>query len=96
MCLSHHVSFQGDDKAVHEEAFKNMREQICAATTTMTSVPKPLKFLRPHYEKIKAAFGSLAEGDVKVWGVLFHVCGCCWYVVVVCYSACISPRCGWC
>lgn len=32
----------------------------------MTSVPKPLKFLSPHYEKLKTHFDSLAEGDFKV------------------------------
>lgn len=34
-------------------ALEVMRTEIRNATTTMTSVPKPLKFLRPHYERLK-------------------------------------------
>lgn len=33
-----------------------MSSEIKNATTTMTSVPKPLKFLRPHYGKLAEAF----------------------------------------
>lgn len=36
------------------------------ATSTMTSVPKPLKFLRPHYEGLKAHLASLPpSSDVR-------------------------------
>lgn len=31
----------------------------------MTSVPKPLKFLRPHLPTLKQTFAKLAEGDNK-------------------------------
>lgn len=31
----------------------------------MTSVPKPLKFLRPHYEALKDAYSGLQSGDNK-------------------------------
>lgn len=31
----------------------------------MTSVPKPLKFLRPHLQTLKETFAKLAEGDNK-------------------------------
>ena len=31
----------------------------------MTSVPKPLKFLRPHYDDLKAHFEALMECDHK-------------------------------
>jgi len=31
----------------------------------MTSVPKPLKFLRPAYDTLKATFEACAEGDNK-------------------------------
>lgn len=33
----------------------------------MTAVPKPLKFLRPHYEKLEKAYESWPEGEDKVW-----------------------------
>lgn len=32
----------------------------------MTAVPKPLKFLRPHYEKLEKAYASWPEGENKV------------------------------
>lgn len=32
----------------------------------MTAVPKPLKFLRPHYEKLEATYESWPAGDDKV------------------------------
>jgi hypothetical protein len=32
----------------------------------MTAVPKPLKFLRPHYEKFEEAYQSWPAGDDKV------------------------------
>lgn len=31
----------------------------------MTSVPKPLKFLKPHYENIKQFYENTPEGDFK-------------------------------
>ena len=31
----------------------------------MTSVPKPLKFLRPHYATLKDVHGAMADGDVR-------------------------------
>lgn len=32
----------------------------------MTSVPKPLKFLRPHYGKLKEIYDNMAPGENKV------------------------------
>ena len=32
----------------------------------MTAVPKPLKFLRPHYENLEKAYESWPAGDNKV------------------------------
>ena len=31
----------------------------------MTSVPKPLKFLRPHFDKIKAVYESYTDPENK-------------------------------
>lgn len=39
--------------------------EIREATTSMTSVPKPLKFLRPHYEKLKEAYKSVSDTSNK-------------------------------
>jgi 26S proteasome regulatory subunit N1 len=34
----------------------------------MTAVPKPLKFLRPHYAALEQAYTSWPEGENKVGG----------------------------
>ncbi|XP_040580266.1 26S proteasome non-ATPase regulatory subunit 2 [Lepeophtheirus salmonis] len=41
-------------------AITGLRELIRASTTSMTSVPKPLKFLRPHYSRIEATFEKMS------------------------------------
>jgi hypothetical protein len=33
----------------------------------MTSVPKPLKFLRPHYGTLKKFYENMPDGENKVW-----------------------------
>ncbi|KAJ1277386.1 hypothetical protein BS78_04G000300 [Paspalum vaginatum] len=43
------VRAQDADPGVHKHALESMRQEICSATSSMTSVPKPLKFLRPHW-----------------------------------------------
>jgi 26S proteasome regulatory subunit N1 len=35
----------------------------------MTAVPKPLKFLRPHYESLEKQYASWPEGENKVRGM---------------------------
>ncbi|CAJ0574536.1 unnamed protein product, partial [Mesorhabditis spiculigera] len=42
-----------------------LRNLIRASTTSMTSVPKPLKFMRPHYEKVKQIHAAMPANDCK-------------------------------
>lgn len=42
------------------------RQEIRTATSSMTSVPKPLKFLRPHYGTLQAQYEKMPESDLKV------------------------------
>jgi len=42
------------------------RQEIRSSTSSMTSVPKPLKFLRAHYGTLKAHYENMAESDLKV------------------------------
>eukprot|EP00096_Caligus_rogercresseyi_P005417 TRINITY_DN2082_c0_g1_i1.p1 TRINITY_DN2082_c0_g1~~TRINITY_DN2082_c0_g1_i1.p1 ORF type:complete len:905 (-),score=365.54 TRINITY_DN2082_c0_g1_i1:248-2962(-) len=44
-------------------AIKGLQELIRASTTSMTSVPKPLKFLRPHYARIQGTYEALTPGS---------------------------------
>ena len=39
--------------SLHKPALEALRTQIRASTSSMTSVPKPLKFLRMHLESLK-------------------------------------------
>ena len=49
------------------------RQEIRSSTSSMTSVPKPLKFLRPHYGTLKAHYEKMSEADLKVYCEF----GCC-------------------
>lgn len=57
---------QEKDAGVQQMALEHLRKEIRAATSSMTSVPKPLKFLRPHYATLKtvrACVRALGLGD---------------------------------
>jgi hypothetical protein len=47
-------------------ALESMRKEIRSSTTSMTSLPKPLKFLRPHYDNLKKYHGGMKSDDNKV------------------------------
>uniref|UniRef100_A0A672ZV30 26S proteasome non-ATPase regulatory subunit 2 n=1 Tax=Sphaeramia orbicularis TaxID=375764 RepID=A0A672ZV30_9TELE len=51
--------------ALYRPALEELRRQIRSSTTSMTSVPKPLKFLRPHYGKLKEIYDGMAAGENK-------------------------------
>nr|KAG5694635.1 hypothetical protein BaRGS_014730 [Batillaria attramentaria] len=58
---------QEPDQRLYKPALESLRTQIRASTTSMTSVPKPLKFLRPHYETIKAAHEKIRDKETKAF-----------------------------
>jgi len=48
-------------------ALESMTSLIRASTTSMTSVPKPLKFMNPHYDAMKKAYEKIpAKHDAKI------------------------------
>ncbi|XP_055904695.1 26S proteasome non-ATPase regulatory subunit 2 [Eupeodes corollae] len=49
------------DKSLYLPALEVMGKLIRASTTSMTSVPKPLKFMRPHYETMKNIYKEMPE-----------------------------------
>lgn len=57
---------QEKNTALYHPALEELRRQIRSSTTSMTSVPKPLKFLRPHYGKLKEIYDGMAPGENKV------------------------------
>lgn len=53
---------------VQKLALQTIRTEIRSATSSMTSVPKPLKFLRPHFEPLKKYYAtSMPDGENKVF-----------------------------
>ena len=43
---------------LHKQALDHLEAEIKSATSSMTSVPKPLKYLRPHYDTLKTIYQS--------------------------------------
>ncbi|CAN7109042.1 unnamed protein product [Brassica rapa subsp. narinosa] len=56
---------QDPNPELQKAALESMRQEIRASTSSMTSVPKPLKFLRPHYGTLKELHKNMAESDLK-------------------------------
>ncbi|XP_054714152.1 26S proteasome non-ATPase regulatory subunit 2-like [Uloborus diversus] len=54
-----------DKQELYLPTLNQLRVKIRASTTSMTSVPKPLKFLRPHYPTLKALYEKFSEGETK-------------------------------
>lgn len=57
---------QESDKSLYKPTLDSIKESIKTSTSSMTAVPKPLKFLRPHYAKLEEAYQSWPKGDDKV------------------------------
>ncbi|XP_076907209.1 26S proteasome non-ATPase regulatory subunit 2 homolog A-like [Bidens hawaiensis] len=56
---------QDTEPGVQKFALDSMRQEIRTSTSSMTSVPKPLKFLRPHYATLKSYYQTMPDSDVK-------------------------------
>ena len=63
------------DSAQRDHALKEFKSEISGATTSMTSVPKPLKFLSPHYKKIVEIYEQQIDSEYKV-SHLTRLCFC--------------------
>ncbi|KAK6777192.1 hypothetical protein RDI58_023909 [Solanum bulbocastanum] len=55
---------QDADPGLQKVALEGMRQEIRTATISMT-VPKPLKFLRPHYGTLKGFYEKMPDSDLK-------------------------------
>ncbi|CAH8469338.1 unnamed protein product [Schistosoma haematobium] len=53
------------NQELHKPALESMCSLIKSSTTSMTSVPKPLKFLMHHYAKIKSFYNTICNPDTK-------------------------------
>ncbi|KAL0083669.1 armadillo-type protein [Phycomyces blakesleeanus] len=65
---------QDKDVKLHRPALEHLRTLIRTSTSSMTSVPKPLKFLSPHYPLLKELHKSWSEsGDKKLFADILSV-----------------------
>jgi hypothetical protein len=62
--LTERLRDRDPEQQVH--ALTQMKIEISGATSSMTSVPKPLKFLREHYQGIKEHYNTLEKSKFKV------------------------------
>jgi 26S proteasome regulatory subunit N1 len=53
------------DESLYKPALEAMKTSIKTSTSSMTAVPKPLKFLRPHYETLTKLYDEWSESDNK-------------------------------
>ncbi|KAL8382763.1 hypothetical protein RB595_006513 [Gaeumannomyces hyphopodioides] len=53
------------DASLYKPALEAMKNFIKTSTSSMTAVPKPLKFLRPHYETMTKLHETWPAGDDK-------------------------------
>jgi len=58
------MGLQENDVGLYPGALESLRKLIRASTTSMTSVPKPLKFMIPHFETMKTVFEKLEINSV--------------------------------
>ena len=60
-----HELFKESDTSLYIPALDAIKDFIKTSTSSMTAVPKPLKFLRPHYEDLTKTFEQWPEGKDK-------------------------------
>lgn len=53
------------DASLYKPALEAMKTSIKTSTSSMTAVPKPLKFLRPHYETMTKLYDQWPQGEDK-------------------------------
>ncbi|XP_042913002.1 26S proteasome non-ATPase regulatory subunit 2, partial [Parasteatoda tepidariorum] len=64
--LNTYIQVLNEDKTeLYVPTLNQLRSKIRASTTSMTSVPKPLKFLRPHYDTLKQLYEKYPDIDAK-------------------------------
>jgi 26S proteasome regulatory subunit N1 len=57
---------QENDAELYKPALEAIKNFIRTSTSSMTAVPKPLKFLRPHYPSLTELYEKWPAGEEKV------------------------------
>ncbi|KAK5017689.1 proteasome regulatory particle base subunit [Cryomyces antarcticus] len=53
------------DSSLYKPTLEAIKTFIKTSTSSMTAVPKPLKFLRPHYQKLEDTYAKWPAGEDK-------------------------------
>lgn len=59
------IYFQGTNQTLVPPALVMLKYLIRTSTTSMTSVPKPLKYLAPFYDLLKNTYKNIGDGPTK-------------------------------
>lgn len=65
------IQKQEPDTTLYRPALDAIKNFIKTSTSSMTAVPKPLKFLRPHYDELTEVYERWQAGSEKVG---FYLC----------------------
>jgi len=57
---------QDVNPAVQKLALDTLQNEMRQSSSSVTSVPKPLKFLGVHYDKLKTYYATMAASENKV------------------------------
>lgn len=63
---SDRLSSQEPNTELYKPALETLRTLIRTSTSSMTSVPKPLKFLHPHYPALQELYETWPPSEDKV------------------------------
>lgn len=61
-----HRGLQEPNTELYRPALETLRTLIRTSTSSMTSVPKPLKFLHPHYPELQSLYEKWSPSEDKV------------------------------
>ena len=66
MCIRDRVStLKGDDTSLYLGSLDQLKDSIKNSTSSMTAVPKPLKFLRPSYPELVSVYESWTDDKLQ-------------------------------
>ena len=60
------TEYKESDSNLYIPALDAIKDFIKTSTSSMTAVPKPLKFLRPHFEDLTKCYEAWPSGKEKV------------------------------
>lgn len=62
-----------NDEKLYKPALEILRSKIKESTSSMTSVPKPLKFLRNQYDTLKGVYEKIYDKTTKVCNKIVYL-----------------------